>query len=440
MDRVRIDEPHRAEFRFYRPVVVVAGPQVTCACHDGARVPVCTDDGEATPVAPGGSGHVSNSTRKVMQVTDTGRPTPDPRAMTAVTAWEMTAPKEPFRRVERDAPALDAGQVLVRVAGCGVCHTDLGFWWDGVRTRHPLPLVLGHEISGVVVAASPGHEKLVGSAVIVPAVIPCGLCEVCLDGHGNICPKQIFPGNDLHGGFASHVVVPAHGLCSVPGFTGDVDAKLGRSGVSLRELSVLADAISTPWQSIQRSGLRGGDVAVFIGAGGVGGFGVQLAAAQGAKVVALDVSPERLARMSEHGASLTVDVRGKDAKTIRKEVGAWAKAAGLPSTRWKIFETSGTAAGQETAFALLNHGAYLGVVGFTMDSVSVRLSNLMAFDAKAEGVWGCAPALYPSALELVLAGKVHVAPFVERRPLAQINDVFAAIQRHEIAGRPVLVP
>jgi 6-hydroxycyclohex-1-ene-1-carbonyl-CoA dehydrogenase len=361
-------------------------------------------------------------------------------SMTTVTAWEMTAPKEPLRRVERPAEEVGPGQALVRVAGCGVCHTDLSFWWDGVRTRHALPLVLGHEISGVVEAAGAGAEALVGQAVVVPAVIPCGRCEACRDGRGNICPKQVFPGNDLHGGFATHVVVPAEGLCPVPGYAGDPDAPLGRSGVSLRDLSVLADAISTPWQSIQRSGLRPGDVAVFVGAGGVGSFGVQLAAALGAKVAALDVDDVRLERMRAHGAACTVNVRGKDAKAVRKEVSDWAKASGLPSTRWKIFETSGTGPGQETAFSLLNHGAYLGVVGFTMDTVTVRLSNLMAFDARAEGTWGCLPSLYPSALELVLAGKVQVAPFVERRPLDTINDVFAAIRRHEIARRPVMVP
>lgn len=363
--------------------------------------------------------------------------------MTAVTltAWEMTTPREPFRRVERTADAPGAGQARVRVAGCGVCHTDLGFWWDGVRTRHPLPLVLGHEISGVVDAVGAGiAPSLVGAAVVVPAVIPCGRCDVCVDGRGNICPAQVFPGNDLHGGFATHVVVPAEGLCVVPGFAGDADAHLGASGVSLRELSVLADAISTPWQSIRRSGLRAGDVAVFVGVGGVGGFGVQLAAALGARVVALDVDPARLAAMRDHGAAFTSDLRGKDTKAVRKEVGDWAKSAGAPLTRWKIFETSGTAPGQETAFALLNHGAYLGVVGFTMATATVRLSNLMAFDARAEGTWGCLPSLYPSALALVLEGRVKVAPFVERRPLATIGEVFPAIQRHEITRRVVLVP
>jgi 6-hydroxycyclohex-1-ene-1-carbonyl-CoA dehydrogenase len=75
-----------------------------------------------------------------------------------------------------------------------------------------------------------------------------------------------------------------------------------------------------------------------------------------------------------------------------------------------------------------------------MEAVSVRLSNLMAFDARAEGTWGCLPSLYPSALELVLEGRVRIAPFVEKRRLSTIDGVFAALARHEFEKRPVLVP
>ncbi len=109
-------------------------------------------------------------------------------------------------------------------------------------------------------------------------------------------------------------------------------------------------------------------------------------------------------------------------------------------TEWFIFECSGTAAGQLTAYGLLVHGATLSVVGFTMDKVEVRLSNLMAFDARAIGNWGCPPELYPAALDLVLDGKVAIKPFVETHPLDDINRVFAAAHRHEIKKRAVLVP
>ncbi len=75
-----------------------------------------------------------------------------------------------------------------------------------------------------------------------------------------------------------------------------------------------------------------------------------------------------------------------------------------------------------------------------MDKVEVRLSNLMAFHARALGNWGCPPELYPAALDLVLDGRVKVAPFIERRPLSSINDVFHAVHAGEFKRRPVLVP
>ena len=93
--------------------------------------------------------------------------------------WLMTAPKAPMVQAGFDPFPPAAGEVVVQVAGCGVCHTDLGYFYDGVRLNHPLPLALGHEVAGRVVAAGDGAEGWIGRAVIVPAVIPCGECEPC---------------------------------------------------------------------------------------------------------------------------------------------------------------------------------------------------------------------------------------------------------------------
>ena len=108
--------------------------------------------------------------------------------------------------------------------------------------------------------------------------------------------------------------------------------------------------------------------------------------------------------------------------------------------RAAIFECSGTRAGQETAFGLLNRGSTLGVVGFTMDKAELRLSNLMAFHACALGNWGSPPELYPAALELALQGRVKIGRFVEQHPLADVNKVFAAVHHGELQRRAVLVP
>jgi 6-hydroxycyclohex-1-ene-1-carbonyl-CoA dehydrogenase len=331
----------------------------------------------------------------------------------------------------------DPGEVLIEVAGCGVCHTDLGFYYDGVPTRHPFPLTLGHEVSGTVVEAGEGADDWLGSRVIVPAVIPCGECDACRAGRGQVCPHQIFPGSDVHGGFATHVRVPARGLCRLPDLD---DPGANPTGLSLASLSVIADAVSTPYQAIVRSGLGEGDLAVFVGAGGIGGFGVQIAAAVGATVVAIDLDPSRLDLMAEHGAALTLRPDELDFKALRKAVRSLAEERGIPSYRQYIFETSGTDGGQATAFGLLGPGGYLSVVGFTPEKVEVRLSNLMAFDATAQGNWGCLPEHYPAVVDLVLSGRVALEPFIEFRPLSSINETFSDIREHRVTRRVILTP
>ena len=353
-----------------------------------------------------------------------------------VSSWVVQKPACPMSRETREETA-GAGEVIIKVAGCGVCHTDLGFFYDGVPTRHPFPLTLGHEISGTVVQAGPDTASWLGRRVVVPAVLPCGDCPACRAGRGQICPRQVFPGSDIHGGFASHVRLPARGLCPVPDLE---DPSVNRGGVDLPALAVVADAISTPYQAILRSGLAEGDVAVFVGAGGVGGFGVQVAAALGAAVVAIDVNPARLARLASQGAALTIDPSALELKTLRTQVRAFADARGVPTWRTRIFETSGSAKGQATAFALLGHGGYLSVVGYTSQPVEVRLSNLMAFDATVQGNWGCLPEHYPAIVDLVLQGRLALAPFIERRPLATINDVFGELHAGRTTRRLILIP
>jgi len=353
-----------------------------------------------------------------------------------IQSWMVREVARPMALVEREQePA--AGEVLIEVAGCGVCHTDLGFFYDAVPTRHALPLTLGHEISGRVVGAGAGAETWIGRDVVVPAVIPCGHCRACEAGEGSICPEQVFPGNDVHGGFASHVCVPAQGLCPVPDLG---DAQLNPAGLDLASLSVIADAVSTPYQAILRSDLRAGDLAVFVGVGGVGGFGVQIAAAQGAHVVAIDVDAARLEALAGCGAELSLSASELDFRALKKSIKAFAAEHDIPTWRWRIFETSGSPAGQSTAFGLMGKGSFLAVVGYTPKKVELRLSNLMALDATARGNWGCLPEHYPAIVELVLAGRIQLLPFVEQRPLSSINETFAAVHEHEVARRVILIP
>ena len=353
-------------------------------------------------------------------------------SITGATGYRLIGAGGALRREELPPLVPGRDDVVVEVAGCGLCHTDVGFARGGVPTRHPLPLVLGHEIAGRVVAAGDRAAGWVGRAVVVPAVIPCGQCDACRAGRPTICRKQFMPGNDGDGGFASHVLVPARGLCALPD-------NLPKS-VSLEMLSVVADAVTTPYEAIDRASVGPDDVAIFVGAGGVGGFGVQIAAAFGAAVIAIDVDDARLELAASHGAMLAVNSREITLKDLKSKIRDVARETGRGRTGLKIFETSGTAAGQQTAFGLLDYGAYLAIVGFTPDKVEVRLSNLMAFDATARGNWGCPPEKYPAALKLVLDGKVAIAPYIELHVLDELPELFEAATQHRIRLRPVVTP
>ncbi len=343
----------------------------------------------------------------------------------------MTAPGGPLRREEFELSPPPPGEAWVRVAGCGVCHTDLGFLYGGVRTRHPLPLTLGHEISGTVVLAGPGAETWAGRDVVVPAVLPCGECATCRRGRETSCRAQRMPGNDFHGGFASHVLVPTRWL---------VDASDLPDDLELADVSVLADAISTPYQALERAEVSSGDGVVVIGAGGIGAFGLQIARVRGARVVVADVDPAKLERAAALGAAAVVDVGGLDARAARDAVRDACREADLPEVGLKVLEMSGTPAGQRLAWSLMRPASILGFVGYCLDEVPVRLSNLMAFDADAFGNWGCRPQLYGPALDLVRSGRVQVGPLVRRFPLDEVQEVLEAARDHRILERPVLVP
>ena len=183
----------------------------------------------------------------------------------------MVKPNHPLERVEAPLPEPGVGEVLLKVSGCGVCHTDLGFFYDGVPIKSELPLTLGHEIrrncgnrrsrSRSVEWLVPPWFRPLCPVVIVRSVKMVGEISVWV----RKCPAMISKAV-----FASHIVVPAKQLCKVP-----VDEKMkpiGDADVSLEELSVVADAITTPYQAIIEAGLTERDLAVFIGVGGVGGL------------------------------------------------------------------------------------------------------------------------------------------------------------------------
>ncbi|MEE8413184.1 MAG: 6-hydroxycyclohex-1-ene-1-carbonyl-CoA dehydrogenase [Dehalococcoidales bacterium] len=349
-----------------------------------------------------------------------------------IETWQMTEPGT-LARVSLDVPEIQAGEALIEIAGCGICHTDLGFFYDGVPTVSKPPLTLGHEISGTVVA---GDEKWVGKEVIVPAVMPDNNCPICAAGRGNRCLGQKMPGNSmgLYGGFSSHIVVPSADLCEIK----------DRKGIELSHFAVIADAATSPYQAAMRAEVKPGDLTIVIGAtGGLGVYATQILSAMGAKeVIAIARNPEKLKRALDFGATHTIQsTSDKDPRAMRDEFRVYCNEKGLPNNYgWKIFEWTGALAGQKIGLELLSYVGKLVIAGYGMQKNEYSLSRLMAFDADILGTWGCLPEYYPEVLNMVLDGKVQIEPFIETRPMSTIKESFEEVHKGALTRRIVLTP
>ncbi len=344
--------------------------------------------------------------------------------------YSFEEPGKPLKKKTFQIKSLDPDQAAIEVAGCGLCHTDVTFFSGAVKPSQ-MPVILGHEISGKVVAAGDQFGNLVGKNVVIPAVLPCGECDLCKEGRGNICRRQKFPGNDFDGGFASHVVVPARFLAPIPENTG---------GLKISQLSVVADAITTPYQAMKRANVRDGDLAIVTGVGGLGTYMVQMVKDAGATVIAIDVDDKKLENAKRMGADYTINAKELSDRDTKKTVRTLVKENGLPGLGWRVFEMSGTAAGQQSAFGLLSFAGTLAIVGFTMDKINIRLSNVMAFDADVFGNWACKPEYYPDVIDAVVSGRINVKDNIEEHPLDSINDIMQLALDHKLERRVVFVP
>jgi len=358
-----------------------------------------------------------------------------------IQTWQMVQPFSKDRetgevtpgkleKTEIDVPELKQGEVLVEVAGCGVCHTDLGYFYQGVPTVNKPPMTLGHEISGTVVA---GDENWIGKEVIIPAVMPCRKCDLCKIGRGNRCLAQKMPGNSMgiYGGFSSHIPVPSIDLCEVK----------DRGDIPLSNLAVVADAATTPFQAAKRADVQVGDNTIVIGVGGVGQYMVQILKALGSNtVIGIDINQERLDTMLDNGADFVINSMGKSSRDVSGELKAYRKEKGLPTHGWKIFESSGTKPGQELGLALLSFTGKMMIIGYGPQKVEYSISRLMAFDAELIGTWGCLPEYYPSVLSMITSGKINFQEFVQTRPMSTIAEAFDEAHKQSPDQRIVLVP
>jgi len=322
---------------------------------------------------------------------------------------------KPLMITDVPAPEPKAGEVVMRVAACGLCHTDLHYLDHGVPTFKPPPIILGHEAAGTVARLGPGVTGLKeGDRVLAPSVWVCGGCRFCRAGRENLCAELVMPGNHVDGAFAEFVAVPAKELVSLP------------PSIPLERACVIADAVSTPYHAVKRRGrVMAGDTVAVVGCGGVGLNVVQCAALAGATVIAVDLNDARLELAKRLGARFAINPRMTERvdKEIRKLTDGGVDVA---------FEVIGTPKTIDLAFNLIRKGGRLVVIGFSHDPVPINAGKLMFYELEVMGSLGCGAGEYPEIVQLVESGRITLEPIVSGTiPLDAINDGFDRMRRGE---------
>ncbi len=320
-------------------------------------------------------------------------------------------------------PSINDDQILVKVAACGVCHTDLHYIEHGVPTFKKPPVVLGHEASGIVEKAGAAVKNVgEGDRVLIPAVLTCGHCNFCRMGRENICSEMTMLGNHFDGAYAEYVAVPAKDVLTIP------------ESIPLEDASIIADAVSTPYHAVKnRARVQPGDTVVIFGCGGVGINAVQLSAAAGGYVIAVDVNEKKLEWATKFGAAKVVNASKVErvSKEIKKITGGGADIAmeviGNPKTIVEAFES-------------VRNGGRLCVVGYTHEVMSVVAGKIMFKELEIVGSLGCRPLDYAPLVRLVEQGRIDIASLITHRfPLEELNKAFD-VMKEGVSLRSIVIP
>ncbi|MFD2470278.1 alcohol dehydrogenase catalytic domain-containing protein [Amycolatopsis silviterrae] len=310
---------------------------------------------------------------------------------------------------EVDCPRPGAGEVLVEVAACGVCGHDQADY-AGLLSL-PLPAVLGHEIAGTVVAG--GSRFAAGDRVAAKQFGTCGRCEPCGTGDELRCPHRAF----LYGGFAEYAVLPESALLPVP------------PEVSLPEAAVAACAVGTGLQALRRvARVKPGETVLVTGAGGgLGLHAVQVAAALGARVLALTGDPAKTEQLTKAGA----------AHVVLTGDGVWQDILDATDGRGAdvVLDNTGHQPVFRQAFRALAHaGRYVLTGQVSGEPIRVHPAFVFEKEAVITGSGSTLMTTFADALALVAEGRVR--PVVTPYPLEDAARAFT----DRITGRAVLIP
>ncbi len=330
---------------------------------------------------------------------------------------------EPLRIEEVPLPEPSRTEIRVRVAGCGVCHTDLHIARTS-RIRVERPIILGHEVAGWIDAVGAGaaaelrHARLhEGDPVVVFGGWGCGSCGQCASGEEQRCDRSASPGFQRDGGYAEYLLVPhARHLVGI----GDLDPV---------EAAPLADAGVTPWRAVQRATpwLQPGARVLLIGLGGLGQFALQYLRRMPDLTIAVrELSPDKLALAEELGADLGL-LNGDEALV----------ELGLGGPADVVFDFVGNDPTLDYAVRNVAPGGLVSLVGEAGGRLEFTFERIPVEASITTTAWGSLADLH-EVVRLAKRGRMRWT--VERMPLREAAAAHDRLAESRVAGRIVLVP
>jgi propanol-preferring alcohol dehydrogenase len=328
--------------------------------------------------------------------------------------------KRPLTIEEVDRPKPGAGEILIEMEACGVCHSDLHVAdgdWSQLAGIVKKPLILGHEIAGRVVEKGPEVPEFeVGDRVGVPWIHwTCGKCEFCQEGNENLCTGQKITGVTVDGGYAEFVKAPASHALKIP------------KGLSSVEAAPLFCAGVTVFRALKHARVSPGQRLAVFGVGGLGHLAVQIGLGFGADVTAIDISDEKLALAKSLGASTVLNAASMNVvKELRCKGGVHVALV-----------ASAARATYDTAFYCVRPTGTLLVVGLPAENICFPPILMAAGEVRIQASAVGTRQDLAEVLALAAAGKIRCR--VGTRPLSEANQALELLRRGQVSGRLVLV-
>ena len=302
-----------------------------------------------------------------------------------------------FEMKDQPIPVPADGEVLIRVAACGICGSDV-HGYDGTSGRRIPPIIMGHEAAGTVVFAGPGVGRFSpGDRVTFDSTICCGACPYCLRGEINLCDRRQVVGVSCgeyrrDGAFAEYIVVPERIVYRIP------------DALSFAEAAML-EPVSVALHAVAVSDLKGGETALVLGAGMIGLLTMQAARAAGcSRVFVADIDATRLELARSMGATEIIPHSGAEllSECLRLTSGVGVDIA---------FEAVGRDETVNAAIDATRKGGTVTLIGNVTPEVRLPLQKVVSRELRLQGTAASAGE-YPLAIEYIATGRIQVAPLI----------------------------